>query len=39
MVSVATEIFGGKLPVAGHNPLVHATDHFGAAFPPVKESI
>src|SRR5262245_11689062 len=35
VVAIAREIFGGKLPVARHQPLVDAADDLGAALAPV----
>ncbi|MOA16068.1 hypothetical protein D3C78_1362620 [compost metagenome] len=39
MILIAGELLGRELPVAVNYPLLHATDNFGAAFPPIQQTI
>src|ERR1700722_12754545 len=39
MVTIATDIFSGKFPVAWRYPFLHAADHLDAALAAVEERI
>ncbi len=39
MVGVATEILGRELPIARHDPFVHAANHLDATLAPVEERV
>ena len=35
MIGIPGKILGSKFPVAGHEPLLHPTDHLGATLAPI----
>jgi hypothetical protein len=35
MIRIPGKILGSKFPVAGHEPLLHPTDHLGATLAPI----
>src|SRR5262249_32739582 len=39
MVGIAAEILGRELPIARHDPFVHAADDFDTALAPVEEGV
>src|SRR5207244_1513087 len=39
VIAVATEILGRELPIAWHDPFVHAADDLDAAFAAIEEGV